>query len=554
MKKAGAIIRVSTSRQLKGTSPEKQHDAIITLAAKQGYIISDDHKWTLAESGGSRSREGFREALDAGFSGEISRVYVYSIDRLGRDLLEMLLFLRQLDDLGIDCWSADKEQQLRDDDFILQIEGAVASKERQEIIKRSKDGMERAIKGGKYSGGIIAYGYKLNPVTKILEIQEEEAEIVRQMFSWCVDERLTCVHIAERLNAMGVPTRYTKDGRAIHRKGKRKAEKTTGIWRAGRVRNMLRNPSYMGHWEWGKRSKKRKPEERITGYSPAIVSEDVFNNAGDVLTSNQLFSDRNGRREYLLRGLIKCENCGRTYGGTYSKVGPGRSKEKIYYRCNGRTQWRKLGTEKCLSLSLNAIAVENVVWEDVKEFCKNPEIALDQLRAQRKPLDDTLEDKIADIDTQIAEQKRQEINILKIEATSQEVNPEALDAVLHENRKSLDALRSYKSLLEAEKLKSNTLEDDLMDVSVRLRRLGDRIDQASFEERRRAVVELVKDIRVGSETIVGKQVPIVTITYRFNEPYPSEPASPPAVVLDYTPALADTTATRSNLAPVHRAW
>jgi hypothetical protein len=69
---------------------------------------------------------------------------------------------------------------------------------------------------------------------------------------------------------MGVPTHYEKDGRRIQRKGKREPEKTAGIWRAGRVRNMLRNPAYYGKWEWGKRSKKRKTIDRISGYCPPM--------------------------------------------------------------------------------------------------------------------------------------------------------------------------------------------------------------------------------------------------------------------------------------------
>ena len=97
-------------------------------------------------AGGLRERAGFHEALRAAELGEISRFYIFNIDRLGRSLLEMLLFLRDLDDLGIDCWSAERQQQLRGDDFIFQIEGAVASKERQEIIKRTQDGLLRAIK------------------------------------------------------------------------------------------------------------------------------------------------------------------------------------------------------------------------------------------------------------------------------------------------------------------------------------------------------------------------------------------------------------------------
>ena len=494
MNKAGALIRVSTAKQLEGTSPEKQLERILSVASDQGFTIEQKHIWTLAESGASRDRAGFKEALKTGENGQIDRIYVYNIDRLGRDLLEMLLFLRQLDDLKIECWSAEKAERLQGDDFLLQIQGAVASKERQEIIKRTQDGLYRAIKAGKYSGGIIAYGYRLNPETKILEIQDNESDIVRQMFDWCLQERLSCVQIAERLNAMGVPTHYEKDGRRIQRKGKREPEKTAGIWRAGRVRNMLRNPAYYGKWEWGKRSKKRKTTDRISGYCPPIISETVFVKVGEILHSNRLFLLENKHRDYLLRGVIKCSICGRTYCGRYSRVGPGGSKEKSYYLCNGHTQWRKLGTPKCESPTLDGKAIEAVVWDDIKTFCKNPTVALEQLRAQHKPFDDTLDIRIIDVAKQITELKRQEINFLKIAAESHEVSTDALDTVLGENRKAQEALVSYRAWLESEKLKAQNLEDDLLNVAERLEQLGNRIDNATFEERRRAVTELVKEI------------------------------------------------------------
>ena len=71
--KAGAIIRVSTTRQLEGTSPEKQIERILALAGTHKYEIDQKHIWQLAESGGSRERVSFAEALKAGAKGEISQ-------------------------------------------------------------------------------------------------------------------------------------------------------------------------------------------------------------------------------------------------------------------------------------------------------------------------------------------------------------------------------------------------------------------------------------------------------------------------------------------------
>ena len=72
---------------------------------------------------------------------------------------------------------------------MLQIEGAVAGKERREIVRRTQEGRLRSIKAGKFSGGMVAYGFRLNPETKKLEIAEGDASVIRMIFEWCVEER-----------------------------------------------------------------------------------------------------------------------------------------------------------------------------------------------------------------------------------------------------------------------------------------------------------------------------------------------------------------------------
>jgi len=514
MKQAGALIRVSTSRQLEGTSPEKQLEGVRALAVSQGFAIADVHAWTMAESGNLRERAGFRLALDAIGAGEIGRLYVFSIDRLGRNLLELLLFLRDLEDRDVECWEAQGGRRLRWDDFLVQIEGAVASKERQEIVRRSQDGLRRAISAGKFSGGIIAYGYRLNPVSKQLEIDPEESAVVRLIFDGTVGERLSTVEIADRLNGLGIPTRYAKDGRQI-RRGKRAPEHTAGIWRAGRVRNMLKNPAYTGTWEWGKRSSKRPPSDRIVGACPAIVSVETFEAAARVLAVNRWRRERPADRPYLLRGLIRCGDCGLTYVGSASHVAGG--KEKRYYRCNGATQWHKLGRAKCPSKSLVAGELEAVVWADIQAFVQRPEVALEQLRAVRAPLDATLGERLAEIDREIRELHRRERNVIRLAAESTQADPRALDDVLGEIRGSLASLEAYQSQLRARLQAGEALERELFGVAERLSRLQQAIDQADFSQRRRAVEELVKGIEVATRVEDGRKTPVVTITYRFDD-------------------------------------
>ena len=98
------------------------------------------------------------------------------------------------------------------------------------------------------------------------------------------------------------------------------------------------------------------------------------------------------------------------------------------------------------------------------------------------------------------------------------------------------------------------MEDDLRDVASKLAQLGDRIEQSTFEERRRAVEELVKEIRVQPQTIDGKLIPVVIITYRFDDPGKIIAPLPSAVIVDHTPVRVGITATRSNRAPAQTWW
>jgi site-specific DNA recombinase len=536
MKKAGAIIRVSTIKQLDGTSPDKQLNTIQALAKEQGFSLDPANIWKLAESGNLIDREGFRSALDAIGAGKVSRVFVFNVDRLGRNSLEMMLFLRDMGNSGIECWAAESKKVLKWDDFLFQIEAAVASKERQEIIKRTSDGMERAVKRGQFSGGIIAYGYRYNSDSKGLEIDEEEADVIKKIFSWTVEDQLSTPKIANRLNAMGYPTRYKKDGRKISYKGKRGAEFTAGIWRAGRVLNMLKNSAYMGAWEYGKRSKTRKPENRIQVTCPAIISPATFKRAQGILRSHRITTDNKPTRKYLLRGLIQCELCNLNYVGVYSRVGKNKKNERRYYVCNGRHSYLKIGKPKCLNASINANELEQAVWEDVKFYCQNPEVAIRQLMELHSGKYEDSLPLIEDAQKQIKELQRQRNNIVDLSIKSKELDTETLDNFLIENKRSLNELQSYKENLEIQRSNYEQLENEIQLVANRLASIQSNIENASFEEKFRAISALVKSISVNKNTVGTKETPVVTITYRFNDPedITSFPELFPAVVKDDT--------------------
>jgi site-specific DNA recombinase len=131
------------------------------------------------------------------------------------------------------------------------------------------------------------------------------------VFRMSAVEHKSCRVIAEHLNELRVPCAYVRDERLTLR-GKRK-QRTQGVWRPGRVRVLLTNKPYMGTHQFGKRRKTKR--SLIEQPVPPIVSEEVWEKAQQNLRNHLLFGKRNAKNQYLLRGLIKCGLCGKTYIG-----------------------------------------------------------------------------------------------------------------------------------------------------------------------------------------------------------------------------------------------
>ena len=55
-------------------------------------------------------------------------------------------------------------------------------------------------------------------------------------------------------------------------------------------------------------------------------------------------------------------------------------------------------------------------------------------------------------------------------------------------------------------------------TTYRLASLQNNVENASFDEKYRAISALVKSITVNKKRDGRKEVPVVTITYRFNDP------------------------------------
>jgi len=134
----------------------------------------------------AKKRKGFKEMLiyihqirkERGEEEEI-RLYVYEVSRIGRDMLDTVLMIKKLEEeLGVRVYSvSEKEQFLNTQEesirkLILSIFAWVAERERELIIQRTKEGLERARREGKQIGRpkIILDKKKLRQVKKYQEL------------------------------------------------------------------------------------------------------------------------------------------------------------------------------------------------------------------------------------------------------------------------------------------------------------------------------------------------------------------------------------------------
>lgn len=187
----------------------------------------------------------------------------------------------------------------------------MSRREYKTIQRRLHAGMMQSIKDGNYMGSVPPYGYDIDMKRRNDRTLKpnENAENVRMMFDWFVNEGLTCGEIARRLGKRGV---LTKTGRKE--------------WHRSTVQDILKNVLYTGKMQWYKRriskefdgeklvrTKKRVNREDqmiIDGRHPAIIDQETFDKA-QALFTGQVPVQIDKRIVNPLARLIFCKRCGK---------------------------------------------------------------------------------------------------------------------------------------------------------------------------------------------------------------------------------------------------
>lgn len=257
-------MRVSTVKQAdEGFSLDSQRKELDAYCAALGWHVCPDHIYVDSVSGKTDDRPKFQAMMQAAREGKIQRIVAVKLDRIARNLKNLLQTVDDLKQYG--CALVIKKEQFDTSTvqgmFVLQMLGAVSELERGMIHERVSSGRtEKASQGG-FNGAPEAFGYTYEAGK--FEVSEGEAATVRSIFTMFLGGK-SLNAIAKHLNSIQAPT------------------KKGGSWYPVTVSKILNNGLYAGvaQWDGVEVDKVIKEDEEgemveTTPY-PAIISKATY--------------------------------------------------------------------------------------------------------------------------------------------------------------------------------------------------------------------------------------------------------------------------------------
>ena len=340
------LYRVSTTKQV---DHDEQNQADIPVQRKACREFAEKMGWTILFEEQENGVSGFKVSAndrdkiqlikEYAEQGKFDVLLVFMFDRIGRRAEETPFVVEWFVKHGIQVWSVNEgEQKIEShaDRLMNYIRFWQADGESQKTAIRTKAALGQMVQEGRFRGGTAPYGYRLVPsgvfnkrkheVFK-LEIDEDEAKVIRMMYDLSVASGYGRVKIASFLDDMGIKAR---DGKHWH-------EATIG--------HILHNIMYTGVLRSGTTYSDVFPDLQI-------IPTETFQLAQKLMAerTNEYKEKRtmplHTKGQSLLSGNIFCGHCGGrltlTTNGTTRINADGErvGRKRIRYVCYNKTRKR----------------------------------------------------------------------------------------------------------------------------------------------------------------------------------------------------------------------
>lgn len=501
MRPIAIAARVSSDRQREEQTIESQISEIEVWAKEHDCLIVEryiDDGW----SGDILARPELDRLRDDAGKGVWEAVVWLDRDRLARRYAYQEIVLEELQEKGAEVIFLHQAKAETPEDKILQgFQGLFAEYERVKIVERMRRGKLYKARMGKYMNQQAPYGYTYIPKTKdsdpFLEIKEEEAEVVRKIFHWIADNRLTIRAVIKTLNELKIYPR------------KRKRD----VWSNGPICRMLRSEVYIGKAHFNKSiatvpekpksierykkvkksSRKARPKEEWVPLNvPVIISEELFYKVQDQLAQNFKFSSRNRKAPFLLTSIVYCV-CGRR------RTGEG-VRQHRYYRCCDRINRFPLPRE-CKASGVNAFHLDAMVWDKVSGLLVNPQLIKQQAEEWNQK--------------HIESKKFSEVDTEKLENTLKKLDEEEKRYIkiygsglinLDQFRSQMTSIKERKERIEFDLRRANEFSlkpvFDLCSVDGLTQKVAGVIQSLTLDEKRVLLQKVLQSVTVGDSNKV----------------------------------------------------
>lgn len=303
LKIAAAYIRVSTDEQIE-YSPDSQLKNIRNYAKSHDYILPDEYIFIDEGISGknTKKRPAFNKMIGTAKlkPKPFDAILLWKFSRFARNREDSIVYKSMLrKQLGIDVVSI--SESIGDDKMSIIFEAMIEAMDEYysiNLAEEVKRGMlERVTRGEAVS--VAPFGYKM--VDKKLVIDPETAPVVKMIFTEYISGEKK-MHLARKLNNMGIKTNRGND------------------WDNRGIEYILNNPVYTGKIRWTptgrtKRNYNNPDTIIVDGEHEPIISNEDFQKAKvrtDELARTYKKYARQTPCVFMLRGMLRCSNCGAT--------------------------------------------------------------------------------------------------------------------------------------------------------------------------------------------------------------------------------------------------
>lgn len=312
----------------------------------------------------------------------------------------------------------------------------MSRREYKTIKRRMQAGRVASVRDGRYMGTRDPFGYRRIKIRGekgyTLEIVPEQANLVRLMYKWYIDDQRGCTYIADQLAAMHVPT-YTG-----------------APWDNDRVRFILHNPLYAGYVQWNQRVKTqfmdedgtivtkrvRSPEQYmcVRGLHEPIISEETWHRALETFQARTRPAVRQGyNTANPFSGFLKCGICGKTMAR---------------HTCPNSYPTIRCVRSKCPNTSIKLDLIERLILDTLAAWLRDYSVPIDAPQSSADPDAEERSALTAQLDTLNRQRDRLhdllEQGVYTIEVFSERLA--RLNESIQSVSASLDALDSQKNI------------------------------------------------------------------------------------------------------------